>query len=141
MHDCLPIYIFAYINEILFCIVPTFCPSNAVNLQFGMRSAEEAAFTMSSQFLCEAIANIANTIWFAQKLVENGFITPQASSDIVRTPGYSDTEKCFRLLDAVGTQLKANAALFHTLVDILKSEAALMWVADFITRSYGRQKP
>ena len=108
--------------------------------RFVTRTAQEAAICINSQFLCEAISNIAGTTWFAQKLVETGFITSQARNSIVHTLGYSDMEKCSRLLSAVESQLKANAALFYTFIDILKSEDALMWVVDVITKSYGMRK-
>lgn len=103
-----------------------------------MTSAEVAAISRNSQLLCEAVSNVAGVIWFAQKLVDNDFITHQASSSIVATLGHSDMEKCYRLLNAVETQVSVNAALFHTLVDILRSQAALINYADAITKSYGR---
>ena len=102
-----------------------------------MRTAEEAAISINSQFLCEAIINIAGIMWFAQKLVETSFITSQACNNILSTTAYSDMEKCYHLLKAVETQLKVNTALFNTLIDILESETALLVVVDVITRSYG----
>ena len=102
-----------------------------------MRTAEEAAISINSQFLCEAIIKIADILWFAQKLVENSFITSQACDNILSTTAYSDMEKCYHLLNAVQIQLKVNTALFNTLIDILASETALLVVVDVITRSYG----
>ena len=103
-----------------------------------MTSPEVAAVSLNSYLLCEAVSSIAGVTWFVQELTETSFITRKVSDDIVLTPGFSDTDKCYRLLSAVKTQVAANPALFHTLVDILRSEAALMSYADAITNCYGR---
>ena len=103
-----------------------------------MTSPEAAAVSLNSYLLCEAVSSIAGVTWFAQKLTEASFIIRKVSDDIVLTPGFSDTDKCYRLLSAVKTQVAANPALFRTLVDILRSEAALMSYADVMIKSYGR---
>jgi len=103
-----------------------------------MTSPEAAAVSLNSYLLCEAVSSIAGVTWFAQKLTEASFITCKVSDDIVLTPGFSNTDKCYHLLSAVKTQVAANPALFHTLVDTLCSEAALRSYADMLTKSYGR---
>ena len=103
-----------------------------------MTSPEAAAVSVNSHLLSEAMPNIAGITWFANKLVESRFITSQVKSDVISTLGFSDTGKCSRLLSAVEAQVAANPAQFHTLVDILRSQPALMNCVDVITKSYGR---
>ena len=103
-----------------------------------MTSPEAAAVSVNSHLLSEAMPNIAGITWFANKLVESGFITNQVKSDVILTLGFSDTDKCSRLLSAVEAQVAANPAQFYTLVDILRSQPALMSYGDVITKSYGR---
>lgn len=105
-----------------------------------MTSPEAAAISLNSELLCQGVPNVAGVTWFANKLVETAFITSNASDNVVLTPGLSDTDKCYRLLSAVKTQVAANPALFHTLLAILRSQAALETYADAITKSYGRKK-
>ena len=103
-----------------------------------MTSPEAAAVSVNSYLLSQAVSNIAGVTWFAQKLTEIGFITSQVKNDVISTLGFSDTDKCSRLLSAVETQVAANPTHFHTLVDILRSQPALMSCVDVITKSYGR---
>ena len=103
-----------------------------------MTSPEAAAVSVNSHLLSEAMPNIVGITWFANKLVESGFITSQVKNDVISTLGFSDTDKCSRLLSAVEAQVAANPGKFHTLVDILRSQSALMNCADVITKSYGR---
>ena len=103
-----------------------------------MTSPEAAAVSVNSYLLSEAVSNVAGVTWFANKLVESGFITCNISDATVLTPGFSDTDKCYRLLSAVKAQVAANPAQFHKLVDILHSQPALMSCVDVITKSYGR---
>ena len=105
-----------------------------------MTSPEAAAVSVNSHLLSEAVSIIAGVTWFATKLTERSFITRQVKNDIVSNLGFSDTDKCSRLLSAVETQVATNPAQFHALVDILRSEAALMSYADVITKSYGRYR-
>ena len=104
-----------------------------------MTSPEAAAISINSHLLSEAIPNIAGVTWFAQRLTETSFITRQVKNDMISTLAFSDTDKCSRLLSAVEMQVAAYPARFHTLVDILRSEPALIGYADAITKSYGRE--
>lgn len=103
-----------------------------------MTSPEAAAVSLNSYLLSEAVSSIAGVNWFAGKLTETGFLTRQKRDGVLSTP-VSDANKCWRLLSAVETQVAANPAQFHTLVNILRSEGALMCYADVITKSYGTQ--
>ena len=103
-----------------------------------MTRSEAAAVSVNFHLLSEAVSNIAGVTWFAQKLTETSFITRQMKNKVLSTLGTSDDDKCCTLLSAVETQVAANPAKFHTLVDILRSDAALMHYADKITDSYGR---
>ena len=103
-----------------------------------MTSPEARAIFVNSHLLCEVVSKIASVMWFANKLVESSLITSTASDAIVSTLGLSDTDKCYRLLSAVKTQVEVNPAQFHMLVGILRSEPALMSCADRISKSYGR---
>ena len=103
-----------------------------------MTSPEVAAVSLNSHLLSEAVCSTAGVTWFAQKLIETSFITRQVKNDVIFTLGISDIDKCYRLLCAVETQVAANPAQFHTLVGILRTEAALICYADMITKSYGK---
>lgn len=83
------------------------------------------------------MSTLSSSVRLAE-LAETGFVTQQASSDIVFTTGYSDMKKSFRLLKAVETQVATNPVLFHTFVTILSSEPALIAFAKLITKSHGR---
>lgn len=102
-----------------------------------MTSPEVAAVSLNSYLLCEAVSSVVGVTWFAHKLIETRFITRKVSDDIVLTLGFSDTDKCYRLLSAVKAQVAANPSQFHTLVGILRSEPALISCADVISKSYG----
>ena len=102
-----------------------------------MTSPEVAAISLNSHLLSEAVCSTAGVTWFAQKLIETSFITRHVKNDVILTVGISDVDKCYRLLCAVEAQVAANPAEFHTLVGILRSEAALMCYADAIVNSYG----
>ena len=100
--------------------------------------AAASAVSVNSHLLSEAVSKIAGITWFAQKLTETSFITRHVKNDVISTLGFSDTDKCSRLLSAVELQVAANPAQFDTLVDILYSEAALICYGDMIIQSYGR---
>lgn len=99
--------------------------------------AAAAAISVNSHLLNEAVCSIAGVTWFAQKLTETNFITRQVKNDMASTLGFSDTDKCSRLLSAVEIQVVAKPDQFDKLVGILRSEAALMCYADIIVKSYG----
>ena len=103
-----------------------------------MTSPEVAAVSLNSYLLSEAVCSTAGVTWFAQKLIESSFITRQVKNNIILTVGISDVDKCYRLLCAVETHVAANPAHFHTLVGILRSEAALICYAETITKSCGK---
>ena len=100
--------------------------------------AAASAVSINSRLLSEAVSKIAGVTWFAQKLTETSFITRRMRNDVVSTLAINDTDKCSRLLSAVEIKVATNPAQFDTLVDILRSEAALECYADAIIESYGR---
>lgn len=116
----------------------TFSVGLLLALWLDMTSPEVTAVSLNSYLLCDAVPKVAGVTWFALKLEETGFITRNVGHDTISTLGFSDTEKCYRLLSAVETQVKVNPTKFHTLVGILRSNAALMDCADMINKSYGR---
>ena len=99
---------------------------------------ELVAISYHSSKLCDAFTSVTSITWFAQKLEETGFITRQASSNVLGTTGCGDQEKCFRLLDAVKVQVGAKRDMFKSFVDILNSEAALSIYAEMVFNSYGK---
>ena len=100
-------------------------------------SPELLALQKHSRFLCSGITSISTVTHFAQSLLENTFITPGASNSIQSTMGFSDQEKCDRLLNAVKEQVRINPAMFDSFVDILKEEGALKVYADHLIKSRG----
>ena len=101
------------------------------------RSGPVPGAVRNSSTLCDAITHVSTITAFALSLEDTSFITPDASSSILRSSGYSDQEKCVRLLDAVKTQVKTDPAKFDSFVGILSREPALSFCAKMLTKTFG----
>ena len=101
------------------------------------QSPELLALKKNSSNLCKGITSISTVTHFAQSLVEQSFITFDASRVILRTMNYSEEEKCDRLLDAVREQVRTDPAKFESFVGILRQEPALKCYTDILTSSRG----
>ena len=107
--------------------------------QHQTNMAEYNAIVNTTRLLCDAITKVSNIDWFSQNLVQCHLISYQASNDIMRTSGRSDTEKFQYLLDAVIVQVQANpVSAFSKFVDILDSEAALSPFATMVLNTRGK---
>ena len=101
------------------------------------QSRELSTLTKHSSDLCRGITRVSTVTSFAQSLEQEGFITLDAKSSILNTPGISDQDKCVRLLDAVKEQVRVDPAKFDPIVDIFRSEPALSFYADMLTATRG----
>ena len=100
-------------------------------------SPELLALTRHSCDLCRGITRVSTITSFALSLEQETFITSDAKSSILNTPGISDQDKCVRLLDAVKEQVRIDPAKFGPIVDIFRHEAALSFYADMLTTTRG----
>ena len=103
------------------------------------QSPELLALEKNISKLCRGITSISTVTHFAHKLVEQRFITYDASSSILHTRGVSEEEKCERLLDAVQKQVRTDRAKFKTFVGILRQEPALTCYTDILINSRGEK--
>ena len=103
------------------------------------QSPELLALEKNISNLCQGVTSISTVTHFAQKLVEQSFITSAASSSILHTTGISDQEKCDRLLGAVREQVRTNPAKFETFVGILRQEPALTFYANILIDTRGEK--
>ena len=85
---------------------------------------ELRALQRSSDTLCNNISTASTPVWFAQKLLEKGFISSQVQRRALIL-GFSDYEKVAELLDAVRSQVELNPDKYYELLEILHGEPAL----------------
>ena len=102
------------------------------------QSPELLALTSHISDLCRGITRVSTITSFALSLEQKGFITSDAKSSILNTPGISDQDKCVRLLDAVKEQVRIDPAKFETIVGIFRREPALSFYADMLTTTRGK---
>ena len=103
------------------------------------QSPELLALEKNSCTLCRGITSISTVTDFALLLVEQSFITSNASRSILRTTGISEQEKCDRFLDAVREQVRTDPAKFESFVGILRQEPALTWYTSILIDSRGEK--
>ena len=103
------------------------------------QSPELLALEKNSSNLCRGITSISTVTDFALLLVEQSFITSNASRSILRTTGISEQEKCDRFLDAVREQVRTDPAKFKSFVGILRQEPALACYTDILINSRGEK--
>ena len=103
------------------------------------QSPELLALLKNSSKLCQGITSISTVVHFALSLVEQSFITSDASSSILRTMGISEQVMCDRLLDAVKEQVRTDPAKFKSFVGILRKEPALTCYTDILINSRGEK--
>ena len=103
------------------------------------QSPELLALEKKISKLCQGITSISTVTHFAQKLVEQSFITYDASSSILHTTGISDQDKCDRLLGAVREQVRTDPARFNSFVGILRQEPALTVYANILINTRGEK--
>ena len=102
------------------------------------QSPQLLALTKHSSDLCKGITRVSTVTSFALSLEQEGFITSDAKSIILRTPSVSDEDKCVRLLDAVKERVRVEPAKFEPFIDIFRREPALSWYADTVTATRGK---
>ena len=103
------------------------------------QSPELLALLKNSSKLCRGITSISTVVHFALSLVEQSFITSDASSSILRTVGISEQVMCDRLLDAVKEQVRTDPAKLESFIGILKKEPALSCYTDILINSRGEK--
>ena len=103
------------------------------------QSPELFALERNSSRLCQGITSISTVTHFALLLVEQSFITSDASSSILHTTGISDPEKFNRLLGAVKEQVRTDPAMFESFVSILRQEPALTFYANILINTRGEK--
>ena len=101
-------------------------------------SPELLAISKHTSDLCKGITNVSTVTWFAQSLVQEGFITSDAKSSILHTTRFSEMDKCDRLLDAVMEQVRVNRAKFTSFVAIFRREPALSPHTDMVIATRGK---
>ena len=103
------------------------------------QSPELLALEKNISKLGQGITSILTVTHFALSLVEQSFITYDASSSILHTIGISDLEKCDRLLGAVREQVRTDPAKFKSFVGILGQKPALTFYANILINTRGEK--
>ena len=83
-----------------------------------------------------AVSECCSIAWFADRLQEEGFITPNVHGDILDTRGISPYEKCSKLVRAVRAQACLDQSKFGIFVGILKQQRPLQGVVMVVEQSY-----
>ena len=100
-------------------------------------SPELLAISKHSSDLCRGITNVSTVTSFGLSLEQEGLITSDAKSSILRTAGISDLDRCVSLLDAVREQVRIDRAKFEPFLGIFRREPALSFHADVVTATCG----
>ena len=88
----------------------------------------------------DVISNKSNPSLFADKLVENDFISNQAANGIVQVPAFSDYNKVGKLMQAVDSQIRTASnpvTTFETFIRILR-KLSLDQLADKLVKFYSK---
>ena len=88
----------------------------------------------------DAISNKSNPSLFADKLVDNDFISNQAANSIVQVPAFSNYNKVSQLMQAVDAQIRTASnptPTFETFIRILR-ELSLDQLADKLVKFYSK---
>ena len=86
--------------------------------------------------VCEAITTCVGITWFAKRIMEEGFISSDAQSDIVHMHGVSSYTKCNQLLSAIEAQVKIDSSKYSVFMEILKEQAVLHSTVDMLSGWY-----
>ena len=81
--------------------------------------------------LCNVIVNAGSISWFSRKLEERGLISFQTRVDVETMGGYSPSEKCDHLLNAVNF---SDPEALDTFLEVLRDKPALHPFAELLAR-------
>ena len=96
-------------------------------------SPELLAISKHTSDFCQGITKVSTVTSFALSLEQEGLITSDAKSSILRTVGIDDLDKCVRLLDAAREQVRVDGTKFEPFVGIFRRDPALSFYADLVT--------
>ena len=94
----------------------------------------------NSSDINDAVANKSGPSLFANKLVDNDFISKQAANNIVQVSAFPDYDKVSRLMQAVESQIRTArnpTTTFETFIRILR-ELSLDELADKLVNFYSK---
>ena len=90
----------------------------------------------------DGIANQANPSLFADKLVDNDFISKQAANNIMQVAAFSNYDKVSRLMQAVDSKIRTASnptTTFETFIGILRVPGlSLDELADRLVKFYSK---
>ena len=89
------------------------------------------------KLICGAVGFCADINWFAKKMMEESFISPEIHTNTTTTPGVSIYEKCNQLLCALEVHVLANPKRFYDFLAVLSQQPALQTTVHVLQQSHG----
>ena len=102
------------------------------------RMATPESFTIDRNIgtISQAISECCSITWFANRLLEEGFITSEVHGDVLGTQGISPYDQCTMLVHAVRAQVDLDQSRFDIFTGILKKENPLKTVVREVEQCY-----